>query len=394
MSHIVLVWELGGGFGHLARVQALVEPLLIDNHKITVVSRNLDSAHKVFSNPVITLIQAPLWNNRWPKNHTAISNAEILLLLGYGERQKFRFVLAAWQTLFQQLKPDLVIADYAPTAICAAKISSIPAIAMGNGFEIPPRGNPVASLQPWANIPPKLLLSLEQKVLGVVNEAFTDAGCNLIESYYELFRGDDNLLCTLQELDHFGDIHDLTYHGIYSKGISGDVPDWPEGQGAKIFLYLPASHPRLVQLVQAIRKLKLSAIFYIRGLPARARELMQCDQILVAEKPVNLPVLSTQADLVVSHGGHGTSASTLLAGSRLLTLPTNLEQRLLSYQLSQQGLVTTWLNDKAFNAEIALSIALGTPTVAEKVSKFADKYQRQTPEDVIAGLLQIVTKNL
>jgi len=392
--HIILVWELGGGLGHLARLQTLALPLLDLGHKVTVVSRNIENARKVFTDPDLDIRQAPLWHNQWPKNHQAISNAEILLLIGYADPNKLRNVLSQWLTLFSDLDPDLIIADYAPTALCAAKISAVPAISMGNGFEIPHKDVPVPSLQPWVKIPRTKLVSCEQRVLTNINSIFADQACRPIDAFYQLFRGDDNLLCTLKELDHFGGKHDITYRGVDEQGITGDLPDWPNSTGAKIFVYLPASHFQLVVLTQAVRKLKLPSIFYIRNLPARAKELMEGEHLTVTDTPVNLPKIAAQADLVISHGGHGTSATALLAGSRLLTLPTNLEQRLLSYRLAQQGLITTSLNNRTFKAEIAINVALGNPLVSENAGRFAEAYRARTTKDASAELMGVVSEYL
>ena len=393
-KHIALVWELGGGLGHLARLQTLAKPLLKMGHKVTVVSRNIQSAQKVFQQSEIQILQAPLWNNQWPKNYHAISNAEILLLIGYGDTVKLNARIMEWQTLFAQLAPDLIIADYAPTALSAAKISATPTIAMGNGFEIPHKTVPVASLQPWTNIPQTKLVALEQQVLNNINPLLVAKGCAPVGEFYEMFRGDANLLCTLRELDHFAGKHDLAYQGVDDQGITGDLPKWPNASGSKVFLYLPASHFQLVLVVQAIRKLKLPSIFYIRNLSEAAKKLMQSSHIVVTDTPVNLPEMSKQADLVISHGGHGTTASTLLAGSRLLTLPTNLEQRLLSYRLSQQGLVTSSLNTKAFRAEVAISIGLGNAVVAENAKKFAEIYHAKKDTHTNESTMEIVEKHL
>ena len=54
-------------------------------------------------------------------------------------------------------------------------------------------------------------------------------------------------------------------------------------------------------------------------------------------RPVDLPALAGQCDLIVSHGGHGTTAQALLAGIPILTFPQHLEQATLAHRVAAVG---------------------------------------------------------
>src|SRR5690606_4495882 len=86
------------------------------------------------------VVQAPVW---WEPSlpserpYGAASYADVLAMFGYASREGLGALVAAWDNLFAAFMPDLVVADHAPTALVAAA-GAIPAVAIGNGFTLPP----------------------------------------------------------------------------------------------------------------------------------------------------------------------------------------------------------------------------------------------------------------
>lgn len=386
MAHIVLAWEIGAGFGHLGRLQPLASRLLHDGHRVSVISIDLATASQLLGNLPVQIYQAPRLNGNWPKGHLAISHAEILGLRGYLDYHRLKGCLLAWRGLFEALSPDLLVADYAPTAIIAARMSQVPSVAIGDGFVIPPDRDPLPSLQPWRNIPETALRSGETAVRDSLNIVLREFQQPCIARLAQVFQGDTNLLCTLPELDHFGQRKDMSYQGVHEATISNRLPEWPEGNGAKLFIYLPAQHKQLAPLVNAIRKSGFPTVLYIKDLPAEAKVLIDGGCCRLYEQPVHMGTALQKADLVITHGGHGTCAASLLAGTKMLTLPTSLEQHLLAYQLSQAGLVTSWAAAKEFNPGLAIQAALKTSRVEKAVNRFSTKYRQQQPDDLTNNL--------
>jgi UDP:flavonoid glycosyltransferase YjiC (YdhE family) len=340
------------------------------------------------------MYQAPRLNGKWPKGHLAISHAEILGLRGYLDYHRLKGCLLAWRALFEALSPDLLVADYAPTAIIAAKLSQLPSVAIGDGFVIPPDRDPLPSLQPWRNIPQAVLRSSENAVRDSLNILLREFEQPPIARLAQVFQGDTNLLCTLPELDHFGERRNLSYQGVHETTVSNQIPQWPKGSGAKLFVYLPAQHKQLAPLVNAIRKSGFPTVLYIKDLPAEAKTLINGGCCRLYEQPVHLGTALQNADLVITHGGHGTCAASLLAGTKMLTLPTSLEQHLLAYRLSQAGLLTSWASAKEFNPDLAIQTALKTTRVKKAVSRFSIKYGQQRPADPANNLYATILNNI
>ncbi len=75
---------------------------------------------------------------------------------------------------------------------------------------------------------------------------------------------------------------------------------------------------------------------------------------------------------MICHGGVGLSASTLLAGRSLLTLPLHLEQSLLSYRLARRGLaVSIGKFDCAPDFVSTIEQVLADEAMRENVARFS-----------------------
>ncbi|MBV1876615.1 MAG: hypothetical protein KUG79_03120 [Pseudomonadales bacterium] len=394
MSHIALAWEIGGGFGHIARLQALARRLLSEGHKVSVYSIDLATASKLLGDLELPIYQAPRLGGVWPPGRLAASHAEILGLMGYLDYHRLRGCILAWQHLFELTTPDLLVADYSPTALIAARICQLPSLAIGDSFEIPPDHQPLPSIQPWSNMGDAALRAKEQPVLDNLNHILREFKQPPVKHLYQVFRGDNSLLFTLPELDHFGHRNDLQYHGVYEAGLSSQIPEWPVGKGPKLFIYMPAQHKQLPPLVNAIRKFNFPTVLHIRNLPAKAKKMINSGCCKVYDLPVNLPLAAKKAELVITHGGHGTCAASLMAGTKMLTLPTNLEQQLLAFRLSEAGLVTSWMGKNTFNPELALKIALETEGIQQAVSNLSAKYEHLNADSAMDTLQTAVMQQL
>jgi hypothetical protein len=53
----------------------------------------------------------------------------------------------SWLELWKLLKPDVIVTDYAPSAILSAKIAGIPTLPFGPGFSIPPGQDPMPAFR-------------------------------------------------------------------------------------------------------------------------------------------------------------------------------------------------------------------------------------------------------
>jgi UDP:flavonoid glycosyltransferase YjiC (YdhE family) len=85
--------------------------------------------------------------------------------------------------------------------------------------------------------------------------------------------------------------------------------------------------------------------------------------------------VSREADLVICHGGHGTTAASLLAGRPVLVLHRQVEQLLLAQKIVAGGLGKTVNSDSKNPSYKQLTRdILSDARFAERAQQFAAKY--------------------
>ncbi|MBI5040888.1 MAG: hypothetical protein HZB57_06735 [Gammaproteobacteria bacterium] len=61
MSRILCVWELGGGYGHIAALAPLAQALRVRGHEVTLVLKDLFYAEAILGTTGLDYVQAPVW---------------------------------------------------------------------------------------------------------------------------------------------------------------------------------------------------------------------------------------------------------------------------------------------------------------------------------------------
>jgi len=246
-------------------------------------------------------------------------------------------LLRAWESLLQQVRPDVLVLDHAPTALLAAWFADLPAIAIGTGFTVPARGEPMPTLQPWEDVSRERLARAED----VVNEALRACAPGRLReppsTISRLLGHATRFLTTFPELDHYGPRPDGRYIGEINTVDAGAPAVWPDLPGPKIFAYLAGDHRRMAQVLQALEDLGAPVLLHARDLDRGMLARRGSSVIRLEPRPVRMADALAQADLVACHGGHGVACAALRSGVPLALFPSQLEQALLAYRLTRQG---------------------------------------------------------
>lgn len=342
MKHIHFAWELGGGLGHAARLKLLAEEALRRGHQVTMSLRDLTHTHNVLRDIPAARFQAPVWLHQvHGVPSPQVSLAEILLTCGYLSANTLQGLYVGWRSLLSSLKPDLVVADYAPTAILAARSLSIHSAAIGIGFSIPPNVLPMPSLRDWEAVPAGRIASADKQMLASINAVLQTTGTAPLERAAQALQGDTPLLLTWPELDHYG--RDALPDGQKWWGPSmlpqaGSAPVWPQVEaGSKVFAYLKTEHPDHIAVLQALVKHGCRTLCYLPSVASGKPAPVVSPLIHYASAPVDLAAALIDCELCVCHAGEGTIAPALLAGVPVLLLPTQTEQFLISRRIAATG---------------------------------------------------------
>ncbi|MHB8149267.1 MAG: glycosyltransferase [Desulfobulbia bacterium] len=371
MSRVLLAWELGENYGHLSTLLPLARMLRQRKHEPIFVVRDLAVA-SVLLGKEFSFLQAPLPSESNRQSRVPVSYADILSGRGFGKRDVLAGILHAWQVLFDLVKPEMVVAQFAPTAIVAARQASIPSLQMDTGFECPPEVRPYPCFRPWMKITREALLEREDALLQTINVV-----CGWrSEDLRTALRADLSLLITLQELDHYSGRRGGRYIGPIFSHNTGEKFAWQHTTGKRVFVYL-RPFPELRALLAELRQSRAEVIAVIPGIDRELADSFSSEQFRIISQQVRLETLLSQADLVVSHGGHGLTSAFLLQGVPLLVFPIMIEQWMTARNLERMktGLRVSREALRKHGCASALSDLLTDPLYSERAAAVAAKYR-------------------
>jgi UDP:flavonoid glycosyltransferase YjiC (YdhE family) len=345
MPRFLLCWEFGGGLGHAGRFQPLTQELLRRGHEVDLVLREVVHTRSLLRDLGVRTLQAPMWMHQTVGvPNPTISLTEILMGNGYLRAETLAALVAGWQSLMDLCRPDVVVADYAPTATIAARIMGIPVATVGIGFYLPPDAPTLPPFRTWEPIPSGRVEHYDRTVRDTVNQVLTEQGAKPIGRLSDIFRGELPLLCTWPELDHYqrGALPEgQRYHGPTFLPSGGAAPEWPTGRnagdGPPVFAYLRGSHPDHLAVLQALDQAGCRTLCYMPEVTAGKPPPLDSPRICYSKGPVHMAQTLPQSRLVICHGGEATLAQAVLAGVPVMLLPMQAEQFLMSQRVAASG---------------------------------------------------------
>ncbi len=387
---ILIAWELGGNYGHLARCLPIAEGLRRRGHEVVFAVRDTRTAAELSAPAGMAFVQAPLVRAKTGLARPPASYAEILLGAGYADATGLYGAVRAWCGLLRLGRVEAVLADHAPTALLAAHISGVPHLAIGNGFAVPPTVSPPPSIRPWEAVPETRLKQAGRAVDAAIAAVAVGFGYRGAVALRDLF-GSQDILDTFAELDPYPARKAGKYIGpIYSLSGTKAVP-WQEADGRKIVAYLRPDLPGFAALMAALDEVDAEKFCVIPGLrPSQARSLAG-PRMRIALEPVALDLLLHRADLVVSYGGNGTTAQALLAGKPLLLVPRLVEQYLGCRAIGGLGAGILLEGDRSRDAFTdGLNAILTDACFAACARRFADNHAGFSPAAAVAQAIAAI----
>ena len=188
-------WESGAGFGHVAPMRLVARALLARGHKPVMALRDVVEPAPMLKDEPYPILHGPFWGRAamglGGKPFSAATFADILAVGGFGNADELSAMMKACDALIDVVRPDLVIAEYAPMLALAAR-GRVPAILFGTGFTVPPADLPVYP-RIQAKVPHTML---QEKVLAVVQEVQKRRGKPVPKTLPEILACDRRFPCT------------------------------------------------------------------------------------------------------------------------------------------------------------------------------------------------------
>ena len=330
MARILIGWELGANRGHAERLARLGATLRDKGHDIVFAVQRLDAfaPDQAAGDPVWQAPLSPRLLVTVPKGPLPppVGMADILARLGMDDGALVAAVLRGWQRIFAAVAPALVIADFAPFLLLAAR-GRLPTIAVGNGFSLPPAG--MAAF-------PSLVAGngVDQSALTEqVNAALAGTGGAAIRGLPQVFAADRSLPATFAELDPYRSRRDDALICPLPADFEAAASD-----GEELFVYGPESLPPDSPLWKGLAQSGLVVRVHVPRAAPRLREAVQALGLLFEPEPLPLPLIARRSRLLLSHGGHGLVCAGLAAGLPHVVVHADLEKLSYGHALARAGL--------------------------------------------------------
>ena len=338
MARILYAWELGLDLGHIQRFLSFASCLSACGHEVIFAAKDLSRVQSLPGARAFETFQSPVWLptiEGLPEPQ--VCYADILQRVGYLDASGLLGMVKGWRSLFNRVKPQLLVVDHAPTALLASRGLDFPRITYGSGFYTPPCSTPMPSMRPWLNLPANRIEDSEAAVLRTINQVLADLGGQPMQALSDLFTVDDNLLMTPAELDHYPQRGPAHYMGPVLSVQGGAMTEWPAGPGKKLFAYIKMSHPQSGQLFKQLSASPFNVLAYVPGLSEARCRALQAENLHISTQPLDMHYVMQHAQAVLCHGGIGTTLYGLLSGLPILFLPITLEQELTARNVVRLG---------------------------------------------------------
>ncbi|MFC6777073.1 hypothetical protein [Methylobacterium gregans] len=228
----LLAWELGAGFGHARRLLTAARGLIAVGFRVRVCQRELWACAEEFLELGVPNFQAPHHRTQLPPGTTfrARGYADMMAVTGYQSVEGLLPTVLGWDALIDAVRPDVVVADYAPMLALAAH-GRVPLVAIGDGFVLPPtEGDRFPVLRAGTAMADEAVLA---RNAGLVLVTRRQTG---LVSLPKLIGGQARVVCTYPESDVYAGQRETPAAGPLT------VPGarWPRLPGAR---YSSTSRP-------------------------------------------------------------------------------------------------------------------------------------------------------
>ncbi len=387
MGRLLCVWEQGGHLGHLSHLRMPVEVALAAGHTVYVAVRELQQVRLVLGDlPVQYLLSPCKPDAPVASQQEFLSYTQLLDRQCFGSAAELQLYLGAWRTLFDVVQPDLVLFEHSPTALVAAHAYRFKKVNIGTGFTVPP--GPADGSAPFLPFPhirltpqtTSVLLQADRQMLERINQSLAWLGAAPLPNLHAIFaQVDAQYLMTWPELDQFGERSSACYLGV-EPPLARALPEWPSAGGQKVFAYIDA-FPALEVLLQDLRAASTCCLLFVRKLPNPMRQAFTSASMQFVDHPVDLAAVASQADWVISHGGHSTVAFFARKGLAQLLIPRHQEQLFTALRVvSQGGAGMAFQDQSAYGA--AVTAMVGNAQLRSHARTLGVRLQRHAEVDL------------
>jgi rhamnosyltransferase subunit B len=317
----MFAWEAGANLGHTFPMAQIAKTLSQDGYQCCFAMRDIAYGRLALEGTSIPLLQAPVWpEHQYLGNQDGqASYVDILALIGFGDVEKLSAMLAAWNSLLDLVKPDVVVADHCPALMPLLQARKIASVAVGTGFTMPPLD--------YSSLPPLRAdrgpLLPEQTLLLSLTTALAQFGLKAPNSLIEAFRSTSRFVFSFPELDAYRSWRrEPLYLPPEPLPKFKELPIVPH-----LFVYAGPEFPDIEELAQVLGQLPFTVSCFLRDAPKALNTFLRIRGLTAYDQPPRLAELLPTVSHVMSQGGNFMSHAAMAAGRPHLILPIHGETR-------------------------------------------------------------------
>jgi hypothetical protein len=383
----LLANEAGGGRGHVTHLAAAARALGPGVRCIAALARDTYAAELAgLCDPVLTapLLARPKGvDGPVPGFRGSADLGDILAAIGLADPAKVRRGLAFWRETIVRHDISLLIADFAPLALWAAKGLrdegwAIRCVAFGVGYTVPPIG--------LETFPPYLpgitrRLHAEPETLAVLNKIGAGMGLDPLPRLAALYDVDLSLATGFAAFDPFAD------HRPPQGRIPPLVPKSAAlaGEGDEIFVYFSTAELRDEALVQALTALPMPRRGYLPSASPEVKTRLQASGMELLDQPASADAIAARSRLILHAAPQGTVSLALLAGLPQFAVPQHLEQ-LFNAKRAESLEVLAYAMPGSPDLADRIAVAYADRAMADRAKAVAQDLRRDHPSDALAIL--------
>lgn len=347
---VLLAWESGDGRGHLSKLKAMAVLLGQDFVYDAALCRMQNAGELT---PLCDLVFPCAYlpysreRRRAAGSPPTATWGEFLGDLGFTDTGFLIRQIDWWGRAIRARASSMVVGDFSPCAILAARALGVPSVTLGRGYTVPP-----ASMAEFPVLLPEFARRIydEGQMVEALNGALRHFGLPCVDHLPQLYEATQGLPRTLALLDPYAaQRKHRTWPPL-------DAPPPLAGAGDEVFAYFSTSEATEQALIAALCQLGLPVRLFMPGLEAELAGRLAASGVHIEHAPLAPAEIARRARIMVHAGQHGSLCMALGMGLPQIALPQQLEQQFHAWRAEMSG--TVHVLSRAMRAPDAIVAAI------------------------------------
>ena len=379
MRRALLAWESGAGRGHIVALKKVAKAIS-DRFECDAALCRMKHADEL-ADSCVAVFQARYLSadpNSLRKG-TGVQTAtwgEFLGDIGFRNAEFLASQIAWWKSVIKERRITLVVTDFAPCAMLAARSLGIPCVAVSPGYGVVP-GN----YKEFPILLPEYATRLydEAEMVAAINLAGAAHDVPPLQYMPQLYDCEAHIVRTLPFLDPCQG--DRMFEVL--SPLDEQMPEI-DGKGDEVFVYFSTNEASEPEVIRAIANLGLPTRAFAPALDDAGLNALSAAGVMVERTPYPTAEMRKRSRLLVNAGQHGTLCFGMMAGLPQVSLPQHLEHTYYARKAAQQGACTVIDRSKrSFDAVLgAIHTAYHDADLQEKCRALGQELRRSPVEPI------------